>query len=117
MKEKGITITRYKENKAKDKISPTSAAVASIKETDEAVSNLLSQSVQISNAEEDVNISMSELLDEKPQVSSSETEATESKQKHYVTQYVKDKKTGDLLQVRIPQKTMDSFKTQEPAKD
>ena len=114
MKEKGITITRFEESKPKSgRLSPTSAATASISETDEAVSSLLSQSVQISNAE-GVNISMSELLDGKTQVLSTDAE---TKEKHYKTQYAKDKKTGSLLEVRIPQKSMYLVKTQEPVKE
>lgn len=113
LKEKGIHISKFVTGGTSDgRLSPTSAAVASITESDQTVNSLLTQSVEISNAE-GVNIPISELLDGNTPDSSADggNENKQGKQNisgdKYVTQYVRDRKTGELLKFRVPEKSID----------
>ncbi len=92
LKKKGIRITKYDSpSKKSGRTSPTSAAVASISEDNKAVSALINENVKAGG----VNIPLSELLGEDSYAAGADTE--------YVTQYVKEKFTGDIMQLRIPQ--------------
>ena len=114
LKEKGINISKFVSGGASDgRLSPTSAAVASITESDQTVSSLLTQSVEISNAE-GVNIPISELLDGSTPVSSADGGNEDKPEKQnisgekYVTQLIRDRKTGECVKFRVPRESIDT---------
>ncbi len=96
LREKGIEITKYQDGGS----SPTSAAVASIPKSDDDIAVLMEESINAGG----VNIPLSELLHDEALVSNTESVQESNKSDiNYVTQYVKEKSTGQIMQLRIPQ--------------